>query len=44
LAGAKATAFIEVLCHAAGGNRNRDIGARHFTSEQTVKALVKPIT
>jgi DNA-binding NarL/FixJ family response regulator len=34
---------IEVLRHVAGGNRNRDIAARLFISEETVKVHVKHI-
>jgi DNA-binding NarL/FixJ family response regulator len=34
---------IDVLQHVAGGNRNRDIGARLFISEETVKVHVKHI-
>ena len=34
---------LEVLRHVAGGNRNRDIGALLFISEETVKVHVKNI-
>jgi DNA-binding NarL/FixJ family response regulator len=34
---------IDVLRHVAGGNRNRDIAARLFISEETVKVHVKHI-
>jgi DNA-binding NarL/FixJ family response regulator len=34
---------IEVLHHAAGGNRNRDIAERLFISEETVKVHMKHI-
>ena len=34
---------IDVLRHVAGGNTNRDIGARLFISEETVKVHVKHI-
>ncbi len=34
---------IEVLQHLAGGNRNRDIAARLFISEETVKVHVKHV-
>jgi len=34
---------IDVLRHAAGGNRNRDIAARLFISEDTVKGHIKHI-
>lgn len=34
---------LEVLPHIAGGNRNRDIAARLFISEETVKVHVKHI-
>ena len=34
---------IDVLRYVAGGNRNRDIGARLFISEETVKVHIKHI-
>jgi DNA-binding NarL/FixJ family response regulator len=34
---------IDVLRHATGGNRNRDIAARLFISEETVKGHIKHI-
>ena len=34
---------LEVLKHLAGGNRNRDIGALLFISEETVKVHVRHI-
>jgi DNA-binding NarL/FixJ family response regulator len=34
---------IEVLQHIAGGNRNRDIAARLFIAEETVKVHIKHI-
>ena len=34
---------MEVLRHAAEGNRNRDIGAKLFISEETVKVHIKHI-
>jgi DNA-binding NarL/FixJ family response regulator len=34
---------IEVLRHAADGNRNRDIGAKLFITEETVKVHLKHI-
>jgi DNA-binding NarL/FixJ family response regulator len=34
---------IDVLSHIAGGNRNRDIAARLFISEETVKVHIKHI-
>jgi len=37
------TRELEVLSHVAGGNRNRDIGALLFISEETVKVHIKHI-
>jgi DNA-binding NarL/FixJ family response regulator len=34
---------VEVLREVAGGNRNRDIAARLFISEETVKVHIKHI-
>ena len=34
---------MEVLRHAAEGNRNRDIGAKLFIQEETVKVHIKHI-
>lgn len=34
---------IEVLTHIADGNRNREIGAKLFISEETVKVHIKHI-
>lgn len=34
---------MEVLCHVAEGNRNREIGEKLFISEGTVKVHIKNI-
>jgi DNA-binding NarL/FixJ family response regulator len=34
---------LDVLCHVAGGNRNRDIAERLFISEETIKVHIKHI-